>query len=105
MPPDIFADYNSIGALFVEASGLTETLQGKGTKDVRSKGHAKQMLTTGSGRIKKLLPNWKLHWCAWEIWLSSSTRGTTTSRSDRTQRMKVNRAMRFFMPIWQAIIR
>ncbi len=53
MPPDIFADYNSIGALFVEASGLTETLQGKGTKDVRSTGHAKQMLTTGSGRIKK----------------------------------------------------
>ena len=53
MPPDIFADYNSIGALFVEASGLTETLQGKGTKDVRSKGHAQQMLTTGSGRIKK----------------------------------------------------
>jgi hypothetical protein len=53
MPPDIFADYNSIGALFIEASGLTETLQGKGTKDVRSTGHAKQMLTTGSGRVKK----------------------------------------------------
>jgi hypothetical protein len=53
MPPDIFADYNSIGALFIEASGLTETLQGKGTKDVRSSGHAKQVLTTGSGRIKK----------------------------------------------------
>jgi hypothetical protein len=53
MPPDIFADYNSIGALFIEASGLTETMQGQGTKDVRSKGHAKQLLTTGSGRIKK----------------------------------------------------
>ena len=53
MPPDIFADYNSIGALFIEASGLTETIQGKGSKDVRSKGHAQQLLTTGSGRIKK----------------------------------------------------
>ncbi len=53
MPPDIFADYNSIGALFIEASGLTEVLQGKGTEGVRSKGHAKQLSTTGSGRIKK----------------------------------------------------
>ena len=53
MPPDIFADYNSIGALFIEASGLTETAQGKGSKDVRSKGHAQQLLSTGSGRIKK----------------------------------------------------
>lgn len=53
MPPDIFADYNSIGQLFIEASGLTEVLQGKGTEGVRSKGHAKQLQTTGAGRIKK----------------------------------------------------
>jgi hypothetical protein len=53
MPPDIFADYSSIGNLFIEASGLTEVLQGKGTEGVRSKGHAKQLSTTGSGRIKK----------------------------------------------------
>src|SRR5580698_700543 len=53
MPPDIFADYNSIGALFIEASGLTETIQGRGTEGVRSKSHAKQLATTGSGRIKK----------------------------------------------------
>ena len=53
MPPDIFADYNSIRALMLEASGLTETAEGKGTKDVRSTGHAKQLLTTGTGRIKK----------------------------------------------------
>lgn len=53
MPPDIFADYTSIGQLFVEASGLTEVLQGKGTAGVRSKDHAKQLSTTGSGRIKK----------------------------------------------------
>jgi hypothetical protein len=53
MPPDIFADYMSIGQLFVEASGLTEVLQGKGTAGVRSKDHAKQLSSTGSGRIKK----------------------------------------------------
>ena len=53
MPPDIFADYMSIGALFIEASGLTEVLQGKGTAGVRSKDHAKQLSSTGSGRIKK----------------------------------------------------
>src|SRR6202035_3204027 len=53
MPPDIFADYMAIGSLFIEASGLTEVLQGKGTAGVRSKDHAKQLSTTGSGRIKK----------------------------------------------------
>jgi hypothetical protein len=53
MPPDIFADYNSIGQLFIEASGLTEVLQGKGTEGVRSRGHARELKTTGAGRIKK----------------------------------------------------
>ena len=53
MPADIFQDYNSIGQLFIEASGLTEVLQGKGTEGVRSRGHAKELKTTGAGRIKK----------------------------------------------------
>jgi hypothetical protein len=53
MPDDIFQDYNSIGALFIEASGLTETVSGHGEAGVRSKSHAKQLVTTGSGRIKK----------------------------------------------------
>lgn len=53
MPPDIFADYQSIGMLFMEASGLTEVIQGKGEPGVRSRGHAKQLATTGAGRIKK----------------------------------------------------
>jgi hypothetical protein len=53
MPDDIFADYMQIGALFMEASGLTEVLQGKGSQGVRSKDHAKQLASTGSGRIKK----------------------------------------------------
>jgi len=53
MPDDIFQDYNSIGALFIEASGLTEVLQGKGAEGVRSKAHAHDLKTTGAGRIKK----------------------------------------------------
>ena len=53
MPPDIFADYSQITNLMMEASGLTATAEGKGSKDVRSTGHAKQLLTTGTGRIKK----------------------------------------------------
>lgn len=53
MPPDIFADYMQIGTLFMEASGLTEVIMGKGTAGVRSKGHAQQLGNTGSGRIKK----------------------------------------------------
>lgn len=54
MPQDIFADYQSIGQLMIEASGLTEVLQGKGEPGVRSRGHAKELRTTGAGRIKKL---------------------------------------------------
>jgi len=53
MPEDLFADYNSIGALFMEASGLTEVIQGKGSSGVRSKQHAQQLASTGGGRIKK----------------------------------------------------
>lgn len=53
MPPDIFADYMSIGELMVEASGLTATTQGKGEAGVRSRGHAKELKMSGTGRIKK----------------------------------------------------
>ena len=54
MPEDIFADYMQIGMLFMEASGLTEILAGKGgDAGVRSKGHARDLAKTGGGRIKK----------------------------------------------------
>ena len=54
MPEDIFADYMTIGSLFMEASGLTEILAGKGgDAGVRSKGHARDLAKTGGGRIKK----------------------------------------------------
>jgi hypothetical protein len=54
MPDDIFAEFNQIGQIFLEASGLTETVTGQGTAGVRGRGHAKQLATTGSGRIKKV---------------------------------------------------
>lgn len=54
MPEDLFAELKEIGGIFLEASGLTETVTGHGEKDVRSKGHAKQLATTGSGRIRKI---------------------------------------------------
>lgn len=53
MPDDIFADYISIGMLFMEASGLTEILAGKNEGGVRGKGHSRDLKQTGGGRIKK----------------------------------------------------
>jgi len=53
IPAELFIEFNEIGQLFNEASGLTETLTGKGAEGVRSAGQAKKLVTTGSGRIKK----------------------------------------------------
>jgi hypothetical protein len=53
MPPDLFADFSQINGLFLEASGLTEVLQGRGEQGVRSRQHAQQLQQTGGGRIKR----------------------------------------------------
>lgn len=53
MPEDMFAELKEIGVFFLEASGLTETVSGKGESGVRSRQHAKQLQQTGSGRIKR----------------------------------------------------
>ncbi len=53
MPPDIFADFNQINNLFLEASGLTEVLSGRGEQGVRSRQHAQELRKTGGGRIKR----------------------------------------------------
>jgi hypothetical protein len=53
MPPDLFADFTQINGLFLEASGLTEVLQGQGAEGVRSRQHAQQLQRTGGGRIKR----------------------------------------------------
>lgn len=57
MPDDIFAEFQAIGHIFLEASGLTETVTGKGESGVRGRGHAKQLATTGSARIRKTAVN------------------------------------------------
>lgn len=54
MPNDLFADFKEIGGIFLEASGLTDTVAGQGAAGVRSRGHAKELKSSGSGRIKKL---------------------------------------------------
>jgi hypothetical protein len=53
MPPDLFADFKEINGLFLEASGLTEVLQGRGDTGVRSRQHAQELKKTGGGRIKR----------------------------------------------------
>jgi hypothetical protein len=53
MPADIFHEFDRLDAMFLEASGLTDLVSGKGEKGVRSGSHAQQLKKTGSGRIKK----------------------------------------------------
>jgi hypothetical protein len=57
MPQDLFTEFKEIGAIFLEASGLTETVTGKGEQGVRGGGHAKQLAATGSSRIRKIAVN------------------------------------------------
>lgn len=54
IPPDLFAEFREIKAAMLEASGLTETLEGRGEQGVRGRGHARQLAVTGSGRIRKV---------------------------------------------------
>jgi hypothetical protein len=53
MPPDLFAELNEIGQLFMEASGLTELIAGRGESGVRSQRQARSQKQTGGSRIKK----------------------------------------------------
>jgi hypothetical protein len=53
MPEDLFAEFKEIGHIFLEASGLTETVTGQG-QGSKTKGQTKQMATTGSSRIRKV---------------------------------------------------
>jgi len=57
MPQDLFTEFKEIGSIFLEASGLTETVTGKGEAGVRGGGHAKQLAATGSSRIRKIAVN------------------------------------------------
>lgn len=53
MPGDLFAEFNEIGGLFMEQSGLTQSVAGKGDKNVRSHGQLKELQITGGGRVRR----------------------------------------------------
>lgn len=54
MPEDLFREYDAIGGLFLEASGLTEVVAGKGTGGARGGKQGKQLQITGGGRIRRV---------------------------------------------------
>lgn len=53
MPADVFREFNEIGGLMMEASGLTETVSGKSSGGARGGEQQKQMQITGGGQIRK----------------------------------------------------
>lgn len=53
MPEDVFREFNEIGGLMMEASGLTETVAGKSSGGARGGQQQKQMQITGGGQIRK----------------------------------------------------
>lgn len=54
MPEDLFREFNEIGGLMMEASGLTEVVSGKGSGGARGGQQQKQMQITGGGQIRKV---------------------------------------------------
>ena len=54
MPEDLFREFESIGALFMEQSGFTEIMAGRGEKNVRGRGHARELKLTGGGSVRKV---------------------------------------------------
>ena len=55
MPEDLFKELSFISdVLFLEQSGFTEIMAGRGEKNVRGAGHAQQLRTTGAGRVRKV---------------------------------------------------
>ena len=62
MPEDLFAEFNEIGNLMLEASGLTEILAGKGSGGARGGKQAKQLQITGGGRIRKIALGLEKSW-------------------------------------------
>lgn len=53
MPEDLFREFNEIGGLMMEASGLTEVTAGRGSGGARGGQQQKQMQITGGGAIRK----------------------------------------------------
>lgn len=62
MPEDIFSEFNQIGNLMLEASGLTEILAGKSSGGARGGRQNKQLQITGGGRIRKIALGLEKSW-------------------------------------------
>lgn len=54
MPEDLFREFNEIGSLFMEQSGLTEVVSGRSSGGARGGQQQKQMQITGGGQIRKV---------------------------------------------------
>lgn len=54
MPEDVFREFDTIQGLFMEQSGFTEIMAGRGERNVRGRGHARELKTTGAGRVRKV---------------------------------------------------
>lgn len=54
LPQDLFVEFNEIGGLMMEASGLTEVVSGRSSGGARGGQQQKQMQITGGGQIKKV---------------------------------------------------
>lgn len=54
MSEDLFREFNEIGSLMMEASGLTEVVSGKSSGGARGGQQQKQMQITGGGQIRKV---------------------------------------------------
>lgn len=54
MPEDVFREFDTIQGLFMEQSGFTEIMAGRGEKNVRGRGHARELKTTGAGRVRQV---------------------------------------------------
>lgn len=54
LPEDLFKEFNEIGNLMMEMSGLTETVSGRGSGGARGGQQQKQMQITGGGQIRKI---------------------------------------------------
>ena len=53
IPSDLFGVIHEVDSMFMEASGISNVLSGKGESGVRSSGHASQLARLGSSRAKK----------------------------------------------------
>lgn len=62
MPEDLFREFDKIGDMMLEASGLTEILAGKGSGGARGGKQSKQLQITGGGRIRKIALGLEKSW-------------------------------------------